>query len=157
MEELFKQISNQANTQTSKQANKQSHITFFRAPLSQQPQQCEPHPQLQGWANKKGTRNGYIMLASLFGEPRPLILQLDYRAHRVGGLTYRQLHHQVRETLALEKKVSLRMCSFRPWYRYITQGLPLPEDCALPAKDIQEICLERLCCMPHMSTVCMYV
>ena len=93
--------------------------------------------EIQGWANKKGTRNGYIMLASLFGEPRPLILQLDYRAHRVGGLTYRQLHHQVRESLALEKKVSLRMCSFRPWYRYITQGLPLPEDCALPAKDIQ--------------------
>ena len=78
-----------------------------------------------------------VRLASLFGEPRPLILQLDYSAHRTGGLTYRQLHHQVRESLALEKKVSLRMCSFRPWYRYITQGFPLPENCALPAKDIQ--------------------
>ena len=62
---------------------------------------------IPGWQEKKGIRNGYVMMCSLLdATPRPLILVLDYQIAG-GGLTYRQLHRQVRESLGLEPKVSL--------------------------------------------------
>ena len=92
---------------------------------------------IPGWQKTKGTRNGYIMMCTLLNEtPRPVILRLDYRTG-TGGLTYRQLHRQVRESLGLEPKVSLRMCPFRPWHRHIRSSFPIPEDHAIPAHDGQ--------------------
>ena len=69
--------------------------------------------------------------------PRPLILVLDYKQKPRGGLTFRQLHRQVRERLGLEPKVSLRMCPFRPWHRHIKSSFPIPEAYAIPASDAQ--------------------
>ena len=93
---------------------------------------------IPGWQDKKGLRNGYIMITTLFdGTPRPIFLELNYRYKPTGGLTYRQLHQQVRQTLQLEPKVSLRMCSYRPWYRHAQTSSPVPEHLALPANDTQ--------------------
>ena len=92
---------------------------------------------IPGWQEKKGIRNGYVMMSTLLdATPMPLILVLDYQ--RVGGgLTYRQLHRQVRESLGLEPKVSLRMCPSRPWHRHIRSSFPIPEAHAIPATDGQ--------------------
>ena len=70
---------------------------------------------IPGWQTQKGLRNGYVMLTSLNGNRKPVILMLDYEARASGGLTYRQLHQQIRSALHLEGKVSLRMVAFRPW------------------------------------------
>ena len=93
---------------------------------------------LPGWQEKEGPKNGYVMLVTLHnGIPRPFILKLDYEHHPPGGLTYRQLYQQIREGLELEKKVSLRLCPFRPWCRHITKGFPLHDDVVLPVHDAQ--------------------
>ena len=86
--------------------------------------------QMPGWQMQDGSLNGYAMITTLFGTPRPIVLKLE-----CGTLTYRQLHHQIRECLKLEKKVSLRLCPYRPWYRHNTKSFPLPEVSALPATD----------------------
>ena len=78
------------------------------------------------------------MLTTLLGGTlRPTILVLGSEYKPTGGLTYRQLHQQVRKALRLGALVSLRMCSFRPWYRHMQRGFPIPELCALPATDAQ--------------------
>ena len=78
------------------------------------------------------------MLTSLLsGTPRPVILKLDYERHPTGGLTYRELHDQIRNYLLLEPKVSLRMCPERPWYRHMWKAVPIPEHRALSASDAQ--------------------
>ena len=93
---------------------------------------------MPGWKERKGIRNGYIMMRSLFNEvPRPVILELDYKDHHSGGLTYRELHRQDRTSLGLEPKVSLRMCPLMPWYRHIKCSFPIPEAHAIPAHDRQ--------------------
>ena len=93
---------------------------------------------IPGWQEQKGSRNGYVMLTTLVGGTlKPIILVLDYEAVPCGGLTYRQLHQQIREALGLEPKVSLRMCPFRPWYRHVKKSFPIPEHCVLPATDDQ--------------------
>ena len=93
---------------------------------------------IPGWQEEKGLRNGYVMLlSSLSGRRVPVILQLEYGTIACGGITYRQLHHQVRAALQLEPKHSLRMCPFRPWYRHMTGSIPVPEKRALPASDGQ--------------------
>jgi hypothetical protein len=80
---------------------------------------------IPGWQALKGSRNGYVMLTNfLSGTLKPMILELDYDnepplGFHSGGLTYFQLHQQIRETLKLEIKVSLQMCPFRPWHRHI--------------------------------------
>ena len=52
---------------------------------------------IPGWQVQKGQRNGYVMLTTVVdGTPRPTILELDYERKLTGGLTYRQLHQQVR-------------------------------------------------------------
>ena len=90
------------------------------------------------WQENKGIRNGYVMMCTLLdATPRPLILELDYNKKASGGLTYRQLHRQVRERLGLEPKVSLRMCPFRPWHLHIKRSFPIPEAHAIPATDAQ--------------------
>ena len=86
--------------------------------------------RIPGWQKQKGSMNGYAMITTLFGTPRPIVLKLE-----CGTLTYRQLHHQIRDCLGLEKKVSLRLCPYRPWYRHNTKTSPIPEASALPASD----------------------
>ena len=92
---------------------------------------------IPGWQERKGPRNAYVMLMSLFGTPKPTIIVLDYECNPSGGLTYRQLHQQVREALELKPKESLRMISLRPWYRYMVESIPVPEHRGLPANDNQ--------------------
>ena len=90
------------------------------------------------WQKQKGPRNGYVMLTTLVhGTLRPTILVLDVEYTPSGRLSYRQLHQQIREALRLETKHSLRLCSFRPWYRYMTRSFPIPEHRALQATDAQ--------------------
>ena len=91
---------------------------------------------MPGWFEKKTVKNGYIMMCSLFNRvPRPVIMELDYNGWNRGGLTYRQLHRQARESLGFEPKVSLRMCPFMPWHQHITSTFPIPEAHAIPAND----------------------
>ena len=93
---------------------------------------------LPGWQAQQGARNGYVMLTTLVnGRLRPTILVLDIEHSPSGRLSYRQLHQQIREALCLESKHSLRLCSFRPWYRYMKASFPIPEHRALPATDDQ--------------------
>ena len=96
---------------------------------------------IPGWQAQKGERNGYVMLLSLWsGKLTPAILYLTYadrKGFRAGGLTYRELHRQVREFLKLEGKFSLRMWPLRPWCRYICNSHPIYERLALPATDDQ--------------------
>ena len=50
------------------------------------------------------------MVSTLLDEtPKPLIMILDYSSKGGGGLTYRQLHLQVRRSLDLPAGASLRM------------------------------------------------
>ena len=85
----------------------------------------------------KGIRDGYIMLKSMFGDPKPVVIRLDYHEVHCGGLTYRQLHTQLREHLSLLPMHSLRICPHRPWYRWMTQRHCVPEHRALPNNDSQ--------------------
>ena len=57
---------------------------------------------IPGWREDKGARNGYVMLDMLMsGALRPVIVVLDYESKPCGGLTYRQLHRQIRMALEL--------------------------------------------------------
>ena len=95
---------------------------------------------IPGWQEAKGTRNGYIMLdRPLSGRLQPIVITLEYGGRfyaRQGGLTYRQLHQQIRQALELEPKVSMRLRCHRPWCRYML-GMPIPEKSALPSNDAQ--------------------
>ena len=94
--------------------------------------------KLPGWHEKKGLRNGYVMLTTLLdATPKPMIIRLDYETNATGGLTCRQLHLQVRKHLGLEPKVSLRMCPSRPWHRHVRRSFPIPEHHAISARDVQ--------------------
>ena len=91
---------------------------------------------IPGWEDK-GARNGYVMLDMLMsGALRPVIVVLDYESKPCGGLTYRQLHRQIRMALELEPKVSMRLRCYRPWCRYMLE-MPISEHNALPATDAQ--------------------
>ena len=91
-----------------------------------------------GWQEQKGRRNGYVMLTTLLtGTLRPMIIVLDYEDCDTGGVTYRQLHQQIRYNSKLENKVSLRMCPLRLWYEHMQHSCPIPERFALPATDVQ--------------------
>ena len=93
---------------------------------------------IPGWRAQKGDKNGYVMLTSLVsGTLSPVILELDYESHCTGGLTYRQLHRQVREFLKLGPRDSLRMCPERPWYRHMQCKVPFPAHRALGVSDDQ--------------------
>ncbi|MDA8583102.1 hypothetical protein N9L68_02690 [bacterium] len=70
------------------------------------------------------------------GELRPVIMVLDCTRNPSGELTYRQLHRQIRGTLELEPKVSLRLRCLRPWLRYM-RGTPFPEHIILLATDVR--------------------
>ena len=99
---------------------------------------------IPGWREAKGERNGYVMLdMPLSGRLMPIVITLEYGERgRVsgtwirGGLTYRQLHQQIRQALELEPKVSMRLRCHRPWCRYM-RGMPIPEESALPSHDGQ--------------------
>ena len=93
---------------------------------------------MPAWLLSKGKRNGYVMLHSLLaGTLIPVILELDYESHCTGGLTYRQLHRQVREFLKLGPRDSLRLCPERPWYRHMQCKVPFPAHRALGVSDDQ--------------------
>ena len=93
---------------------------------------------IPGWQENKGNDNGYVMLDMwLSGEQRPVVVTLDYNQKACGGLTYRQLHEQIRMALELEPKVSMRLRRYRPWCRYMRKKHPIPESSALPAHDAQ--------------------
>ena len=95
-------------------------------------------PPIPGWQTQIGVRNGFVMLTTLVhGRLRPTILVLDIEQSPTGRLSYRQLHQQIRADLCLESKHSLRLCSFKPWYRYMQTSFPIPEHHALPATDAQ--------------------
>ena len=92
---------------------------------------------IPGWQENKGANNGYVMLDMLMsGALRPVVVVLDYESKACGGLTYRQLHRQIRLALELEPKVSMRLRCHRPWCRYMLE-MPIPERSALPATDVQ--------------------
>ena len=92
---------------------------------------------IPGWRDEKGNENGYVMLDMLVsGELRPVIIVLDFTRHSCGGLTYRQLHRQIRGALELEPKVSLRLRCLRPWLRYM-RDTPFPEHSILPDTDVK--------------------
>lgn len=90
-------------------------------------------------ASGRGLTNGYVMITNFInGSLSPIIIELDYSGRfALGGLTYRQLHRQIRQSLELQDKVSLRMCPLRPWYRHIQNSCSVPECMALPATDAQ--------------------
>ena len=93
---------------------------------------------IPGWQEKKGNDNGYVMLDMwLSGAQKPVVVTLDYKQKACGGLTYRQLHDQIRMALELEPKVSMRLRRYRPWCRYMLKKHPIPESSALPAHDAQ--------------------
>ena len=93
---------------------------------------------IPGWLEQKGLRNGYVMLINFIsGTKKPMIVLLDFEYHRSGGLTGHQLHQQTRQFLGLELKHSLRMVSYRPWYRYIQSSHPLAEHRAVQATNAQ--------------------
>ena len=95
---------------------------------------------LKKYPHFKDTRkpeDGYIMLKSMFGEPEPVAIRLRYDEVTTGGLTYRQLWTQLREHLSLLPMHSLRICPYRPWYGWMTQGCCVPEHRALPNNDRQ--------------------
>ena len=70
------------------------------------------------WQVLKGERNGYVMIVSAANlEPRPIIIKLDYSeatGHPAGGLSYRELHKQLRKALQLEHKYSFRIRKYKP-------------------------------------------
>ena len=70
------------------------------------------------------------------GRPKPIVITLEYGERHRGGLTYRQLHQQIRQALELEPKVSMRLRCHRPWCRYMLD-MPIPERSALPSHDAQ--------------------
>ena len=90
------------------------------------------------WKSAKNLKDAYVMLVSPFSgrvEPVALRLTYDLLRHRnlVGSLSRRGLHQQLRAHLRLKPKQSLRVCLDRPWYRYWTQRIPVPEEHAIPA------------------------
>jgi hypothetical protein len=85
----------------------------------------------------KKDEDGYIMLKSMLGNPEPVAIRLQYDEAPTGGLTYRQLWTQLREHLSLLPMHSLRICPYRPWYGWMTQGCCVPEHRALPNNDRQ--------------------
>ena len=118
---------------------------------------------IPGWVEQKGERNGYVMLSNVSGQkPKPITMVLEcwwtkpkQRGDRIypermrkGGLTYFQLHQQIRDKLKLEPEVSLRLCPFRPWYRHMQESIPIPESRALPNTNDQ--------CRHLLGTTLMY-
>ena len=98
------------------------------------------------WQQRKGVRNGYIMLCSLCDStPKPMIVELDH----AGSVTFRQLHQQVRKWLNLPMEASLRMCPSRPWYRHFKTAEPVPEEKAIGAGDVR--------CTKLLGTTILYV
>ena len=90
------------------------------------------------WKATKHIRDGYIMLMSVVnGTKTPVTMCLNYGdIHRnYGGLTFRDMHQQLRCHLSLTNKVSLRVCSYRPWYHYESKGILSYK--ALPSHDGQ--------------------
>ena len=84
------------------------------------------------WKATKHARDGYIMLKSMFNTRKPVAIRLDYEAFQAGGLTYGELHTQLREHLSLTLIDSLRVCPYKPWYHHKTTSSPVPESRALP-------------------------
>ena len=99
---------------------------------------CRLLKKFPDWNATKNHRDGYIMLMSVLNGTRtPVTLCLNYGEAATGGLTYRELHRQLRCHLSLTPKSSLRVCPYRPWYHYETKGIPVPESRALPCEDNQ--------------------
>lgn len=116
------------------------------------------------WVKQKGERNGYVMLSNVSDQTtKPITLVLSefwwkqpkQRGDWIypgrmgkGGLTYLELHQQIRDKLKLEPDVSLRLCPFRPWYRHMQESIPIPESRALPNTNDQ--------CRHLLGTTLMY-
>ena len=84
-------------------------------PLMQQNANFEELMALPDWSKQKNPEDGYVMLRALFDEKlTPIVVALD----RLGRLTYKSLHQQIRKGLGMELKESLKICPFRPWYIY---------------------------------------
>ena len=82
----------------------------------------------------KNVKDGYVMICSRLDEtPRPVVLKLDYDLRPDGGLTYRMMYDQVRSALQLPAKASLRLSSWRPWFRYSNDIGGVPERSLLPS------------------------
>ena len=84
---------------------------------------------------RMGPKNAFIMLRSLFSEPKPVTIRLCYEWTPKGEVTLRQLYQQVREALTIEAKVSLRLCRDTPWSGYVTDRSPVEEESALNCTD----------------------
>jgi hypothetical protein len=77
-----------------------------RIPKLQRESNLQKVAAIPGWQEQRGQRNGYVMLANLLtGTLRPMIVVLDYECSSTGGLTYCQLHQQIRKFQAAEQGV----------------------------------------------------
>ena len=91
---------------------------------------------IPNWISVKGLRNGYVMLINALDEsPRPVVIVIDYDTSFGGRVTFRSLYAQIRHFLQLPLAASLRLCSWRPWYRYIQALGCIPEHRVLPSRD----------------------
>ena len=107
-------------------------VDSYLIPQRQQNRNLQIVAGMTEFLQRRGYRNGYIMLCSLFDStPKPMIVKLD----DTGGVTFRQLHQQIRKWLDLPMKASLRMCSARPWLRHLKNTDPVSEAAAFGASD----------------------
>ena len=104
------------------------------------------------WQENTGDGNGYVMLDMwLSGAQRPVVVMLDYKQKACGGLTYRQLHSQIRMALELEPKVSMRLRRYRPWCRYMLKKCPFRNRALCqPSMRSARTCWARHCGATHM-------
>ena len=89
---------------------------------------------IPNWISVKGVKNGYIMLVNAVDEsPRPVVIVIDYDEDSLKGrITFRSIYAQIRHCLQLPRGASLRLCSWRPWYRYVKAVGCIPEHSILP-------------------------
>ena len=89
--------------------------------------------KMPDWVKFKGRKNGYVMRCSIFNyEPVPVRIELNYEDRASGGLTYRELHEQMRRELKLPAHASMRICQFEPWMQFKNSRNPASEERALP-------------------------
>ena len=68
-----------------------------------------------------------------------------------GRLTFRMLYAQIRASLALPRAASVRLCAWRPWYRFSNDVGGIPERALLPAsdEDARSLIGTTLCYYPY--------
>ena len=68
--------------------------------------------------------------------PKPVRIELNYEDRASGGLTYRELHEQMKRDLKLPAHASMRICQFEPWMKFEKGVKPASEERALPKQGV---------------------